>query len=53
MKGCVHYEQMISAANRLKVVVPVALLLIFILLFVTFQTARDALLVFSDCRETP
>jgi cobalt-zinc-cadmium resistance protein CzcA len=36
-----------SAANRLRVVVPVALLLIFALLFVSFGSARYALLVFT------
>lgn len=42
-----QFEQLISATNRLKIVVPVALLLIFILLFITFGQAKDALLVFS------
>jgi cobalt-zinc-cadmium resistance protein CzcA len=42
-----QFEQMISATNRLKIVVPVALLLIFILLFITFGQGKDALLVFS------
>ena len=41
------FEQLASAANRLKVVVPVSLLLIFGLLFMTFGSAKDALLVFS------
>ena len=41
------FEQMISAAQRLRVVVPVALLLIFMLLFMTFGNARDSLLVFT------
>jgi len=42
-----QFEQLISARRRLQVVVPVALLLIFGLLFATFGTARDALLVFT------
>jgi len=42
-----QFEQLISARERLQVVVPVALLLIFALLFATFGTMRDALLVFS------
>ena len=41
------FEQLTSAANRLKVVVPVSLLLVFGLLFMTFGSAKDALLVFS------
>src|SRR5262249_33540634 len=36
-----------SAAERLRTVVPVSLLLIFGLLFMTFQSVKDALLVFS------
>jgi cobalt-zinc-cadmium resistance protein CzcA len=42
-----QFEQMISASNRLKLVVPAALLLVFFLLFVTFGNMRDALLVFT------
>jgi heavy metal efflux system protein len=42
-----QFEQLISARERLQVVVPVALLLIFGLLFATFGNARDALLVFT------
>ena len=42
-----QFEQMISAAKRLQLVVPVALLLVFLLLFVTFGTLKDALLVFT------
>lgn len=41
------FEQMISAKQRLMIVVPVALLLIFGLLFMAFNSARAALLVFS------
>ncbi len=42
-----QFEQMISAANRLKIVVPAALLLILTLLFVSFKNMKDALLVFT------
>jgi cobalt-zinc-cadmium resistance protein CzcA len=42
-----QFEQLISARARLQVVVPVALLLIFALLFMTFGSVRDALLVFT------
>lgn len=41
------FEQLASAAQRLQVVVPLSLLLIFGLLFLTFNSAKDALLVFS------
>ena len=41
------FEQLASAAQRLQIVVPVSLLLIFGLLFMTFGSAKDALLVFS------
>jgi len=42
-----QFEQLLSARQRLQVVVPLALLLIFGLLFATFGTAREALLVFT------
>src|SRR3989338_7282399 len=38
---------MISATKRLSIVVPIALLLIFMFLFITFGTMKDALLVFT------
>ena len=41
------FEQLISARDRLMIVVPVALLLIFGLLFMAFSSARDAALIFS------
>ena len=41
------FEQLISASQRLQIVVPVTLLLIFGLLFMAFGSARDALIVFS------
>ncbi|MGI8671830.1 MAG: efflux RND transporter permease subunit [Luteitalea sp.] len=42
-----QFEQLMSARTRLQIVVPVALLLIFGLLFMTFGNVRDALLVFT------
>ena len=41
------FEQLQSASERLGLVVPLALLLIFALLYGAFGSARDALLVFS------
>jgi len=41
------FEQLASATARLRIVVPVALLLVFGLLFMTFGSAKDAALVFS------
>ena len=41
------FEQLISAKQRLSVVVPISLLLIFGLLFMAFNSARAALLIFS------
>ncbi|MGA4637556.1 CusA/CzcA family heavy metal efflux RND transporter [Pseudomonas solani] len=42
-----QFEQLQSAAKRLQVVVPVALLLVFVLLFMMFNNIRDGLLVFT------
>ncbi|MBA2515281.1 MAG: CusA/CzcA family heavy metal efflux RND transporter, partial [Solirubrobacterales bacterium] len=42
-----QFEQLISARQRLQIVVPVALLLIFGLLYVTFGNVRDSVLVFT------
>lgn len=42
-----QFEQLISATNRLLVVVPVALALVFLLLYTTFGSFRDGLLVFT------
>ena len=42
-----QFEQLQSAAERLQVVVPVALLLVFVLLFMMFGNVRDGLLVFT------
>jgi cobalt-zinc-cadmium resistance protein CzcA len=41
------FEQLIAAANRLSIVVPLTLLLIFFLLFTSFGSAKDAALVFT------
>jgi cobalt-zinc-cadmium resistance protein CzcA len=41
------FEQLISAAERLSLVVPVTLLLIFALLYFAFRSLRDSLLIFS------
>ncbi|UDF05280.1 efflux RND transporter permease subunit [Asticcacaulis sp. AND118] len=41
------FEQMTSAAQRLQIVVPIALVLIVGLLFMLFGSVRDALIVFS------
>ncbi len=42
-----QFEQMISAKKRLQIVTPIALLLIFFLLFTTFGNVKDAVLVFT------
>ena len=42
-----QFEQLQSATRRLQIVVPLALLMVFILLFAMFGNARDGLLVFS------
>ena len=41
------FEQLISASQRLAVVVPVTLVIIFALLFMVFGSAKDAAIVFS------
>jgi cobalt-zinc-cadmium resistance protein CzcA len=41
------FEQLQSASQRLAIVVPLALLLIFSLLYAAFGSARDSLIVFS------
>ncbi|MGV8932461.1 MAG: efflux RND transporter permease subunit [Luteimonas sp.] len=41
------FQQLISASQRLSVVVPVTLVIIFGLLFMAFGSARDAVIVFS------
>ena len=42
-----QFEQMISARKRLQIVAPITLLLIFLLLFTTFGSIKDAMLVFT------
>ncbi|ENA26941.1 MULTISPECIES: CusA/CzcA family heavy metal efflux RND transporter [Pseudomonas] len=42
-----QFEQLQSAAQRLQIVVPVALLLVFVLLFMMFNNIKDGLLVFT------
>lgn len=42
-----QFEQLMSATRRLQIVVPITLLLIFFLLFTTFGSVKDALLVFT------
>lgn len=42
-----QFEQLQSAAQRLQIVVPISLLLVFGLLFATFGNARDGILVFT------
>ncbi|VVE34949.1 cation transporter [Pandoraea iniqua] len=42
-----QFEQLQSASDRLKIVVPVALLLVFALLFAMFNNVRDGLIVFT------
>lgn len=41
------FEQLISATKRLSIVVPLTLVIIFALLFMAFNSARDAALVFT------
>lgn len=41
------FEQLQSASNRLKIVVPMALLIVFILLYAVFNNLRDGLVVFT------
>ncbi|MBB3103843.1 CusA/CzcA family heavy metal efflux RND transporter [Azomonas macrocytogenes] len=42
-----QFEQLKSATERLQIVVPVALLLVFVLLFMMFNDVMDGLLVFT------
>jgi len=42
-----QFEQLVSATQRLTIVVPVALVLVLLLLFMSLGSAADALLVFS------
>ncbi|WP_081210993.1 CusA/CzcA family heavy metal efflux RND transporter [Salegentibacter sediminis] len=42
-----QFENLQSAKNRLKIAVPVALVLIFFLLYFAFESVRDALIIYS------
>ncbi|MDR4508373.1 MAG: CusA/CzcA family heavy metal efflux RND transporter [Candidatus Brocadiaceae bacterium] len=42
-----QFEHMLSAKKRLQIVAPIAFFLIFLLLFVTFGTIKNAILVFT------
>jgi cobalt-zinc-cadmium resistance protein CzcA len=42
-----QFEQLISASNRLKIVTPIALGIIFLLLFITLGNLKDSMLVFT------
>jgi cobalt-zinc-cadmium resistance protein CzcA len=42
-----QFEQLISAAQRLQIVIPLALGLIFVLLYAMFRNFRDGLLIFT------
>lgn len=42
-----QFEQLISASERLQIVVPIALGIVFILLYMVFRSIKDGLLVFS------
>jgi len=42
-----QFENLVKATNRLEIAVPVALLLIFALLYMAFRSAKQALLIYS------
>ncbi|MFM0117473.1 CusA/CzcA family heavy metal efflux RND transporter [Paraburkholderia sp. RL18-101-BIB-B] len=42
-----QFEQLQSATERLKLVVPLSLFMVFVLLFIMFNNAKDGLLVFT------
>ena len=42
-----QFQHLMSASQRLKIVVPIALLLIFTLLFFSFGSLKDAMLIFT------
>jgi cobalt-zinc-cadmium resistance protein CzcA len=48
LQGGGQFEQLQSASRRLMIVVPAALLLIFVLLYFNFQAAMPALLIFMN-----
>ena len=43
-----NYEQQVRANNRLKVILPIALMLIFVILYLQFKSVTISLMVFSD-----
>lgn len=42
-----QFENLVEAKNRLMVAVPIALLLIFVMLYFTFDSIKDSLLIFT------
>jgi len=42
-----QFENLVAAKNRLAIAVPIALMLIFILLFLTFHSIKETLLIYS------
>ncbi len=42
-----QFQQLISASKRLQIIVPIALLLVILLLYMSFKSVKDALLIFS------
>lgn len=42
-----QFENLVEASNRLMITVPIALVLIFFLLYATFQSVKEALLIYS------
>ena len=42
-----QFQQLISASKRLQIIVPIALLLVILLLYMSFRSIKDALLIFS------
>ncbi|HEX3006632.1 MAG TPA: CusA/CzcA family heavy metal efflux RND transporter [Bacteroidales bacterium] len=42
-----QFENLVAASQRLSLAVPIALLLIFVLLFFTFRSLKESLLIFS------
>jgi cobalt-zinc-cadmium resistance protein CzcA len=42
-----QFQNLVQASNRLMITVPIALLLIFLLLYLTFNSTKEALLIYS------
>jgi cobalt-zinc-cadmium resistance protein CzcA len=42
-----QFQNLVQASNRLMITVPIALFLIFFLLFLTFRSSKEALLIYS------